>query len=51
VLAEPAAAMRRAEAARALVEGRFSHIAAISRLLALYDEVLAGRPSGARGRP
>lgn len=51
VLAEPAAAARRAEAARALVEARFSHTAAISRLLALYDDLLAARPLGAGGRP
>ena len=43
VIADPAAAAVRARAARKLVEGRFSHVAAVSRLLALYDEVLAGR--------
>jgi glycosyltransferase involved in cell wall biosynthesis len=43
VIAEPAAAAARAGAARALVEERFSHVAAVTRLLALYDDVLAGR--------
>ena len=51
VLAEPAAARRRAEAARKLVEERFSHAAAISRLLTVYDEVLESRPLRAAGRP
>src|SRR5262249_37015585 len=38
VLDEPGAAEARAAAARAMVEGRFSHAAAMARLLALYDE-------------
>jgi glycosyltransferase involved in cell wall biosynthesis len=42
VIGHPAAAASRARAARKLVEERFSHVAAVSRLLALYDEVLAG---------
>jgi glycosyltransferase involved in cell wall biosynthesis len=42
VIGHPAAAAARARAARKLVEERFSHVAAVSRLLALYDEVLAG---------
>jgi glycosyltransferase involved in cell wall biosynthesis len=42
VIGHPAAAASRARAARRLVEERFSHVAAVSRLLALYDEVLAG---------
>jgi glycosyltransferase involved in cell wall biosynthesis len=41
VLDEPEAAARRARAARALVERRFSHEASITRLLELYDELLA----------
>lgn len=48
VLADRGAAARRARAARALVEGRFSHTAAIARLLALYDELLAAAGKGAR---
>jgi len=43
VIADPAAAAIRARAARALVEERFSHVAAVTRLLALYDDVIAGR--------
>jgi glycosyltransferase involved in cell wall biosynthesis len=43
VIAQPAAAAARARAARKLVEARFSHLASVSRLLALYDEVLAER--------
>ena len=43
VIADPAAAAARARAARALVEERFSHVAAVTRLLALYDDVIAGR--------
>jgi len=43
VIADPAAAAARACAARALVEERFSHVAAVTRLLALYDDVIAGR--------
>jgi glycosyltransferase involved in cell wall biosynthesis len=42
VLANPAAAATRARAARKLVEERYSHVAAVSRLLALYGEVIAG---------
>lgn len=41
VLVDPAGAARRARAARALVEARFSHGRSVDRLLALYDEVLA----------
>src|SRR6185295_3129433 len=41
VLSDAPAAVRRAEAARALVEERFSHAASISRLLQLYGELLA----------
>lgn len=43
VIADPPAAAARARAARKLVEERFSHVAAISRLLSLYEEVLAGQ--------
>lgn len=43
VLGSPAAAATRARAARKLVEERFSHVAAVSQLLALYNEVMAGR--------
>ena len=43
VLVDPVAAAARARAARALVEERFSHVAAVTRLLALYDDVIAGR--------
>jgi len=42
VLSDRAAAAARALRARRLVEERFSHGAAISRLLALYDEVVGG---------
>jgi glycosyltransferase involved in cell wall biosynthesis len=42
VLADPASARRRADAAREIVQSRFSHTATVDRLLALYDE-LAGR--------
>ena len=44
-LADPAAAATRARAARKRCEERFSHTVAITRLLALYDELL-----GERGR-
>jgi glycosyltransferase involved in cell wall biosynthesis len=45
VLDDPTAAADRALAARKLVEARFSHAAAITRLLDLYAEVLhTGRP-------
>ena len=44
-LADPAAAAARARAARKRAEERFSHSVAMTRLLALYDELL-----GARGR-
>ena len=50
VLSDRSGAAARARAARRLVEERFSHGAAVSRLLALYDEVIAGaapRPAGA----
>lgn len=43
VLGDPRAAATRARAARKLVEERFSHTAAISRLVGLYDEVTARR--------
>jgi glycosyltransferase involved in cell wall biosynthesis len=42
VLDEPAGARARAAAARALCERRFSHAAAIERLLAVYEELLGG---------
>jgi glycosyltransferase involved in cell wall biosynthesis len=41
VLDDPTAAARRARAARALVESRFSHATAVGRLLHLYGELLA----------
>ena len=41
VLDDPDAAARRARAARALVEARFSHESAVERLLQLYRELLA----------
>ncbi len=41
VLDDPEAAARRARAARALVEARFSHERAVDRLLQLYGELLA----------
>jgi glycosyltransferase involved in cell wall biosynthesis len=41
VLDDPTAAARRARAARALVEARFSHVSAIGRLLHLYGELIA----------
>jgi glycosyltransferase involved in cell wall biosynthesis len=44
-LADPAAAATRARAARKRCEERFSHTVAITRLLALYEELL-----GERGR-
>ncbi len=48
VLADPDAARRRGRAARALVEARFSHQAAMDRLLAVYAELLAARRPEAR---
>ncbi len=48
VLADPAAAARRAQAARQLVESRYSHTAAIGRLLDVYEELIAARALGAR---
>jgi glycosyltransferase involved in cell wall biosynthesis len=42
VLGDRAGAAARSRAARHLVEERFSHAAAVSRLLALYDDVIAG---------
>jgi glycosyltransferase involved in cell wall biosynthesis len=45
VLSDTPGAVRRAEAARALVEERFSHAASISRLLQLYGELLAAAPT------
>jgi glycosyltransferase involved in cell wall biosynthesis len=47
VLDQTAAAERRALAARRLVEERFSHAASITRLLALYEDVLGAAPSPA----
>jgi len=44
VLEDRPAAARRAEAARRLVEERFSHATSISRLLALYEELIPGCP-------
>ncbi len=46
VLGDQQAAMRRTQAARVLVERRFSHTSAISRLLGVYGELLgdAARP-------
>jgi len=49
VLADPAAAERRAAAARELVEQRFSHTAVMARLLDLYGALLAERADA--GRP
>jgi glycosyltransferase involved in cell wall biosynthesis len=43
VLGDPAGAAARTRAARDLVEARFSHAAALDRLLALYGEVLGAR--------
>ncbi len=40
VLGDPAAAAARAAAARAVVEERFSHTASVSRLLAVYGELV-----------
>jgi glycosyltransferase involved in cell wall biosynthesis len=40
VLGDPEGADRRARAAREMVESRFSHAAAVDRLLALYGELL-----------
>jgi glycosyltransferase involved in cell wall biosynthesis len=48
VLADRAAAERRVEQARALVERRFSHAASIGRLLELYAELLERRVPPAR---
>jgi glycosyltransferase involved in cell wall biosynthesis len=45
VLGDRAGAEARARMARRLVEERFSHGASVSRLLALYDEVIAGAKS------
>ena len=42
VLSDGSGAAARAREARRLVEERFSHGATVSRLLALYDEVIAG---------
>jgi glycosyltransferase involved in cell wall biosynthesis len=49
VLADPPGAERRAMAARRLVEARFSHHAAVSRLLEVYDSVLGERRAGEAG--
>jgi glycosyltransferase involved in cell wall biosynthesis len=48
VLGDPEAARARAAAARALVESRFSHAAAMDRLLAVYAALLAARRPEAR---
>jgi glycosyltransferase involved in cell wall biosynthesis len=42
VLSDGSGAAARVRGARRLVEERFSHGASVSRLLALYDEVIAG---------
>ena len=44
VLDDPAAARARADRARRMAEERFSHRAAVGRLLALYEELLDGAP-------
>jgi glycosyltransferase involved in cell wall biosynthesis len=41
VLRDPGAARARARAARQLVEARYSHLASIDRLIAVYEEVLS----------
>ena len=43
VLADGEGAAARARAARAMVEERFTHISAIDRLLAVYEELAAPR--------
>ena len=48
VLDDPDAAARRAIAARAMVEERFSHASMLTRLLDLYVEVLGARQLGTR---
>jgi len=51
VLSDRSGGLARARAARRLVEERFSHRASVSRLLAVYDEVIAGavpRPASPR---
>lgn len=48
VLDDPDAAARRAIAARAMVEQRFSHASMLTRLLDLYVEVLGARRFGTR---
>jgi len=48
VLADPAAAERRALAGRKLVEERFAHTGVMTRLLDLYGQVLGARAAGAR---
>jgi glycosyltransferase involved in cell wall biosynthesis len=50
VLEDPDAAARRAQAAREMVRERFSHHATISRLLALYEELLGGEATVAAGQ-
>jgi glycosyltransferase involved in cell wall biosynthesis len=50
VLSDGSAAAARARQGRRLIEERFSHAASVSRLLALYDEVIAGTaPRSVRG--
>ncbi len=48
VLGDRAGAERRAEAGRAVVEARFSHAAAIARLLEVYGDVIERRSRAAR---
>ena len=48
VLSDADGAARRATAARAMVEERFSHASMLTRLLDLYVEVLGARRVGAR---
>lgn len=49
VVADPGAAARRARAARALAESRFSHTAAVARLIELYESVLSPAVKGRDG--
>lgn len=51
VLADPAAALRRATAARTLVEEGFSHQASMTRLLEVYSELLSSSASALAGLP
>jgi glycosyltransferase involved in cell wall biosynthesis len=47
VVADPGAAASRARAARELVESRFSHTAAVARLIDLYESLLTPAVTGA----